>query len=175
MDRRDTHREHDLDHRRDHHRQGKRKNQRGLTLIELIVAFTIMAMLTTMAVPLARYKVRRDKERQLVYALREIRKAIDDYKDAALAGKIEVKLGTEGYPESLDQMVDGVKLLQDATGKKIKFLRRIPIDPLTNTRDWGLRSMQDDPKSQSWGRQNVFDVYSKSIDRARDGTPYAEW
>jgi general secretion pathway protein G len=107
--------------------------------------------------------------------LREIRKAIDDYKDAALAGKIEVKLGTEGYPESLDQMVEGVKLLQDATGKKIKFLRRIPIDPLTNTRDWGLRSMQDDPKSQSWGRQNVFDVYSKSIDRARDGTPYAEW
>ena len=153
----------------------RRKNQRGLTLIELIVAFTIMALLTSMAVPLARYKVLRDKERQLVYALREIRKAIDDYKDAALAGKIEVKLGTEGYPESLDQMVEGVKLLQDATGKKIKFLRRIPIDPLTNTRDWGLRSMQDDPKSQSWGRQNVFDVYSKSIDRARDGTPYAEW
>jgi general secretion pathway protein G len=153
----------------------RRVNQRGLTLVELIVAFTIMALLTTMAVPLARYKVRRDKERQLVYALREIRKAIDDYKDAALAGKIEVKLGTEGYPESFDQLVDGVKLLQNAEGKKIKFLRRVPLDPLTNTRDWGLRSMQDDPKSQSWGRQNIFDVYSKSIDRARDGTPYAEW
>jgi len=153
----------------------RRRNQRGLTLVELIVAFTIMALLTTMAVPLARYKVRRDKERQLTYALREIRKAIDDYKDAALAGKVEVKLGTEGYPESLDQLVDGVKLLQDAQGKKIKFLRRIPLDPTTNTRDWGYRSMQDDPKSQSWGRQNIFDVYTKSTDRARDGTPYAEW
>ena len=105
-----------------------------MTLIELIVAFTIMALLTTMAVPLARYKVRRDKERQLTYALREMRKAIDDYKDAALAGKIEVKLGTEGYPESLDQLVNGVKLLQDAQGKKIKFLRRVPLDPMTNTR-----------------------------------------
>ena len=94
----------------------KHKGERGLTLVELIVAFTIMAMLTAMAVPLARYKVRRDKERELVYALREVRKAIDDYKDASLAGKIEVKLGTDGYPESLDQLVQGVKLLQDATG-----------------------------------------------------------
>ena len=128
-----------------------------------------------MAVPLARYKVRRDKERDLQYALREIRKAIDDYKDAALAAKIEVKLGTEGYPESLEQLVDGVKLLQDAEGKKVKFLRRVPLDPMTNTREWGMRSMQDDPKSNSWGRQNVFDVHTKSFDRARDGTPYAEW
>ena len=156
-------------------RARRRSHQRGLTFIELIVAFTIMAMLTTMAVPLARYKVRRDKERQLTYALRELRKAIDDYKDAALAGKIEVKLGTEGYPETLDQLVSGVKLLQDANGKKIKFLRRIPLDPMTNTRDWGYRSMQDEPNSQSWGRQNIFDVYSKSTDRARDGTSYAEW
>jgi general secretion pathway protein G len=156
-------------------RKNTRDDQRGLTFIELIVAFTIMAMLTTMAVPLARYKVRRDKERQLTYALREIRKAIDDYKDAALAGKIEVKLGTDGYPETLDQLVQGVKLLQDANGKKIKFLRRIPLDPMTNSRDWGFRSTQDDPNSQSWGRQNVFDVYSKSTDRARDGTLYAEW
>jgi len=153
----------------------KHKGERGLTLVELIVAFTIMAMLTAMAVPLARYKVRRDKERELVYALREIRKAIDDYKDASLAGKIDVKLGTDGYPESLDQLVKGVKLLQDATGKKIKFLRRIPIDPMTNTRDWGMRSMQADPDSQSWDRQNVFDVYSKSTERARDGTSYSEW
>jgi general secretion pathway protein G len=153
----------------------RKKGERGLTLVELIVAFTIMALLTTMAVPLARYKVRRDKERELRYALREIRKAIDDYKDAALAGKIEVKLGTDGYPETLDQLVQGVKLLQNAEGKKIKFLRRIPVDPLTNTREWGMRSEQDDPASQSWGRQNVFDVYTKSTDRAPDGTPYAEW
>jgi general secretion pathway protein G len=154
--------------------QGK-NGERGLTLIELIVAFTILALLTSMAVPLARYRVRRDKERELHLALREIRKAIDDYKDAALAGKIEVKLGTEGYPESLEQLVEGVKLLQDAEGKKVKFLRRIPLDPMTNSREWGMRAMQDDPKSQSWGRQNVFDVYSKSYERALDGTPYSEW
>jgi general secretion pathway protein G len=153
----------------------RRKSQRGLTLVELIVAFTIMALLTAMSVPLARYKVRRDKERELRIALREIRKAIDDYKDASLAGKIEVKLGTDGYPETLEQLVEGVKLLQDAEGKKIKFLRRIPRDPMTGTTDWGLRSEQDDPKSTSWGRQNVFDVYTKSLERASDGTPYSEW
>jgi general secretion pathway protein G len=151
------------------------KRQRGFTLVELIVAFTILALLTVMSVPLARYKVMRDKERELRYALREIRKAIDDYKDASLAGKIEVKLGTEGYPESLDQLVEGVKLLQSPDGKKIKFLRRIPKDPLTGLYDWGKRSMQDDPKSQSWGGQNVFDVFTKSTERARDGTSYSEW
>ncbi len=86
-----------------------------------------------------------------------------------------MKLGTEGYPETLEQLVEGVKLLQSAEGKKIKFLRRIPKDPMTNSYDWGKRSMQDDPKSQSWGGQNIFDVYTKSTERARDGTPYSEW
>jgi general secretion pathway protein G len=150
-------------------------NRRGLTLIELIVAFTILSLLTTMAVPLARYKVQRDRERDLRRALDEIRRAIDAYKDASTGGKIEVKLGTEGYPETLEQLVDGVKMLQSADGKKIKFLRHIPLDPMTNTHDWGKRSMQDDPKSQSWGGQNIFDVYTKSMSRARDGTAYAEW
>lgn len=152
-----------------------KRGERGLTLIELIVAFTILSLLTTMAVPLARYRVRIEKERDLRYALKEVRDAIDRYKDTADAGKIEVKLGTDGYPESLQQLVDGVKLLQSAEGKKIKFLRRIPIDPMTNSKDWGLHSDQDDPDAQSWGGQNVFDVYTKSLEKARDGTPYSQW
>ena len=154
---------------------GGRRKQRGMTLVELIVAFTILALLSTMAVPLARYKVRRDKERDLNYALRQIRKAIDDYKDAALANKIQTKLGTDGYPETLEDLVKGVNLTQSADAKVIKFLRRIPMDPMTGTYDWGKRSTQDDPTSQSWGGQNVFDVYTTSTERARDGTLYAEW
>ena len=146
-----------------------------MTLVELIVAFTILSLLTTMAVPLARYKVRLEKKKELRFALREIRKAIDDYKDAALAGKIQIKLGTEGYPETLEDLVNGVNLANSPENKKIKFLRRIPLDPMTNTYDWGKRSMQDDPKSQSWGGQNVFDVYTRSYERDADGTPFSEW
>jgi general secretion pathway protein G len=154
---------------------GRRRNQRGMTLVELIVAATILSLLTTMAVPLARYKVRRDKERELTYALRTMRKAIDDYKDAALANKIQTKLGTDGYPESLDDLVKGVNLTSSADAKVIKFLRRIPVDPMTGTTDWGIRSTQDDPLSTSWGRQNVFEVYTKSTESARDGTLYSTW
>ena len=153
----------------------RKRGERGLTLVELIVAFTILSLLTSMAVPLARYKVRIEQEKELRYAVRTITKAIDDYKDAAIAGKIEMKLGTDGYPESLDQLVTGVKLLQSADGKVIKFLRRIPKDPMTNSFDWGKRSTQDDPKSTSWGGQNIFSVYTKSMEKARDGTPYSEW
>jgi general secretion pathway protein G len=152
-----------------------RRNQRGMTLIELIVAVAILGLLSTLAVPLAAYKVKRDKERDLRYALREIRSAIDRYKDASDQQKIQVKVGTDGYPEDLDVLVEGVKLVGNATGAKIKFLRRIPIDPMTGKAEWGKRSSQDDPKSNSWGGQNVFDVYSTSMERARDGTPYSEW
>src|SRR5579864_8628682 len=152
-----------------------KSDQRGMTLVELIVAFTILALLSTLAVPLAAYKVKRDKERDLRYALREIRSAIDRYKDAADQQKIQVKVGTDGYPEDLDILVKGVTLVGDAKGSKIKFLRRSPIDPMTGTTEWGKRSSQDDPKSNSWGGQNVFDVYSTSMERARDGTPYSEW
>ena len=152
-----------------------RRNDRGMTLVELIVAFTILALLSTLTVPLARYKVKRDKERDLRYALREVRSAIDRYKDASDQAKIQVKVGTDGYPEDLNVLVEGVTLVGNATGAKIKFLRRIPIDPMTGTTEWGKRSSQDDPKSNSWGGQNVFDIYSTSMERARDGTPYSDW
>jgi len=152
-----------------------RRNQRGLTLVELIVAFTIMTLLSAMAVPLARAKVRRERERELRYALREIRTAIDKYKDAADLGSLGTqKLGTEGYPEKLEVLVEGVKM-SGQVDKKLKFLRRIPKDPMTNSREWGLRSLQDEPSSTSWGGQNVFDVYTKSTEKAPDGTPYSEW
>ena len=146
-----------------------------MTLVELIVAFTILALLSTMALPLARYKIRREREHQLREALRDIRTAIDKYKDAADAQKLgPQKLDTDGYPESLEQLVEGVKLAGQVD-KKIRFLRRIPKDPMTNSTDWGKRSTRDDPTSQSWGGQNVFDVYSKTTEKARDGTPYSEW
>jgi len=153
----------------------KRRSQQGLSLVELIVAFTILALLCSMAVPLARYKVKRDRERDLRWALHEIRTAIDHYKDDADAGKLgPQKMDTMGYPESLEVLVEGVKAAGQVD-KKVKYLRRIPKDPMTNTVDWGKRSMQDDPKSDSWGGQNVFDVYTKSRDTGSDGTPYTEW
>ena len=153
----------------------RRVTQRGMSLIELIVAFTILMVLTGMAVPLARYKVRREKEKELLYSLREIRSAINKYKDDADFGKLPPqKIGTDGYPETLEMLVEGVKIAGEVDKKK-KYLRRIPTDPFTKTKEWGLRSMQDDPKSQSWGGQHVFDVYSKTTEKAPDGTPYSEW
>lgn len=148
-----------------------RNTKHGITLIELIVAITIMAILTGAAVPVARLAIKRDKEKRLRAALWEMRDAIDRYKDAADRGAFQVKLGSEGYPPDLDTLVNGV----DVGGKKIKFLRRIPVDPMTGNTDWGMRSMQDDPNSTSWGGQNVFDVFTKSQDTALDGTKYQDW
>jgi general secretion pathway protein G len=146
-----------------------------MSLVELIVAFTIMLLLTTMAVPLARGRVRRERERELRYALRELRTAIDKYKDMKDQGFLgQVKLGTDGYPETLEILVEGEKT-NTADGKKVRFLRRIPKDPFTGKYEWGLRSTQDDPKNMSWGGQNVFDVFSKTTEKAPDGTSYAEW
>jgi general secretion pathway protein G len=153
----------------------RRANQKGLTLVELIVAFTIMLVLSAMAVPLARSKVRAERERELRAALDEVHHAIDQYHDLNIAGYFgPMKEGTDGYPENLEMLVEGVKR-NTADGTKMKFLRRIPRDPFTGKAEWGLRSDQDDPKSQSWGGQNVFDIYSKSTDKGSDGTPYSEW
>jgi len=146
-----------------------------MTLVELIVSFTILMILSSMAVPLARYQVQRNKERDLQRALDDIHKAIDKFKDDMDAGKIgPPKIDSDNYPESLEQLVEGVKAT-GAVDKKIKYLRRIPKDPMTNSKDWGLRSTRDDPKALAWGGQNVFDVYTKSGDKAKDGTPYSEW
>jgi general secretion pathway protein G len=148
----------------------KHRAQCGFTLVELVVATAILAILVGMAVPLARNSVQRERERELRYDLWMIRDAIDRYKDAADRGAFQIKLGSEGYPPDLDTLVNGV----DVQGKKIKFLRRLPVDPMTKE-EWGLRSMQDEKDSTSWGGQNVFDVYSKSEQAALDGTKYKDW
>jgi general secretion pathway protein G len=154
-----------------------RNPRSGMTLVELIVAFTILLALTSMAVPLARSNVRRLQERQLRVALEDMRHAIDKYKDYADSGKLGPPDGVDtfNYPKTLAALVDGVKGAGQGADTKIKFLRRIPLDPLTHNREWGVRSMQDDPKSQGWGGQNVFDVYSKGTEKSKDGTPYSEW
>jgi general secretion pathway protein G len=143
----------------------------GFTLIELIVATAILVILTGLAVPLARVTIKREKERELRHDLWELRDAIDRYKDAADRAAFQIKVGTEGYPPDLDTLVNGV----DVGGKKLRFLRRIPVDPMTGNSEWGLRSMQDDPGSDSWGGQSVFDVYTKSQGTALDGTQYKDW
>jgi general secretion pathway protein G len=146
----------------------------GFSLIELIVTVTVVGILAGLAIPLARNAVKREREVQLRQALREMRTALDNFKRASDEGRIEVPTDTEGYPQTLEAMVDGVQLLGQA-GKMIKFLRKVPIDPMTNSQDWGMRSYQDEPTAQSWGGQNVFDVYSKSDGIAMDGTRYKDW
>jgi len=146
------------------------RRQRGFTLIELIVATMILAILVGAAVPIAKNAVAKERERELKLDLWMIRDAIDRYKDAADRGAFQIKLGSEGYPPDLDTLVTGV----DVQGKKMKFLRKVPVDPITK-KEWGMRSMQDDKDSDSWGGQNVFDVYSKTDLSALDGTKYKDW
>jgi len=145
-----------------------------MTLLELIIACTILLILSSAAMPLARYTVMRQRESELRQDLREMRNAIDRYKDLSDRNLIRVELGSEGYPPDLDTLVKGVQL--GATNdRRIRFLRRVPIDPMTGRADWGLRAIQDDPDSMSWGGKNVFDVYSKSQGTALDGTKYSDW
>jgi general secretion pathway protein G len=146
--------------------------QSGVTLLEMIVVVTILLILMGAAVPVLKVSVRRQREVELRRDLWEMRAAIDRYKDAADKNAFQQKLGSEGYPPDMDTLVNGVEI---AGGKKLRFLRRIPVDPMTGNTDWGLRSMQDDPQSDSWGGQNVFDVYTKSTGVGLNGTKYKDW
>lgn len=150
----------------------------GYSFIELIVATAVLMILASSALPIARVSMRRQNEADLRRVLREMRTAIDQYKDYADRGMLamtETRPGSENYPASLEVLVDGVVLAGDATGRRKKFLRRIPIDPVTGRAEWGLRAYTDPPDARSWGGLNVFDVYSKAEGRALDGSLYRDW
>ena len=157
---------------------GIRRGHSGYTFIELLVVATIIMILASAIMPLAKVTAQRTREAELRRSLREMRTAIDRFKDAADLGQIgslELKAGSENYPADLDQLVEGVTAANDATGKKLKFLRRIPIDPMTRNTEWGMRSYQDKPDATRWGGQNVFDVYTTFEGTALDGTKYRDW
>jgi len=155
--------------------KSRRRNlEAGMTLIELIIACSILVVLASAALPVARYSIVRAKENELHADLREMRDAIDRYKDLAERNLIRVEVGSEGYPPDLETLVKGVQIGASAD-KKIRFLRKIPVDPITGRAEWGLRAVQDDYDSTSWGGKNVFDVYSKSQATALDGTKYSDW
>lgn len=150
----------------------------GFTFIELLVVTTILLILASAVMPLAKVTMQRQREAELRRSLREMRTAIDNFKtavDNGQIGSLDVKAGSEGYPPDLDTLVEGVTAAGDATGRKLKYLRRIPLDPMTSSTDWGLRAYQDKPDSTSFGGQNVYDVYSKSGATALDGTKYKDW
>ena len=153
-------------------------SDRGYTFIELLVVSAIVLVLASVAMPLAQVTAQRQREAELRRALRDMRTAIDRFKDGADLGQIsplEIKAGSEGYPPDLETLVEGVPAANDVTGRKLKYLRRVPIDPMMKSTEWGLRSYQDDPDSTSWGGQNVFDVYTTSTGTALDGTKYRDW
>ena len=155
-----------------------RSGQGGYSFVELLIVTAILFILASAVVPLAQVASQRQRESELRAALRQVRTAIDKFKDAVDNGRIattELEPGSEGYPPDLETLVDGVPIQNDQSGAKLKFLRRVPIDPMTNSMEWGLRAYQDKPGSTTWGRGNVFDVYSKSGGTALDGTKYKDW
>jgi len=157
-------------------RNRRQSSQAGMTLLELIIACGILLILSSAALPIARFTVMRQREKELRLDLREMRNAIDRYKDLADRNMIRTEVGSEGYPPDLETLVKGVALGgTGSVGKNIRFLRRVPVDPMTGRAEWGLRSVQDDPDSMSWGGKNIFDVYSKSTGTAMDGTKYSDW
>ena len=156
----------------------RRAAERGFTFVELLVVSAILLILASAVMPLAKVSIQRQREAELRRALREMRTAIDKFKDQADAGNIsafDIKAGSENYPATLEILVDGVTKANDATGVKLKFLRRIPMDPMMHSTEWGMRAYSDRPDSTSWGGSSVFDVYSKSEGKALDGTKYKDW
>lgn len=154
------------------------RDSRGYTFVEVLVVVTILLILASAVMPLAQVTSQRIRETELRRTLREIRTALDKFKDAADQGLIpatDLKPENEGYPSELETLVTGVNVANDASGRKLKFLRRVPIDPMTNSTEWGLRSYQDKPDATSWGGQNVFDVYTRSTATGLDGTKYKDW
>jgi general secretion pathway protein G len=150
----------------------------GFTFVELLVVASILLILASAVMPLAKVSIQRERESELRRELREMRTAIDKFKDLADAGVIaatELKAGAENYPPDLQTLVDGVAVNNDQSGRKLKFLRRVPIDPMTKSTDWGMRSYQDRPDATSWGGTDVFDVFTKSDGKALDGTKYKDW
>ncbi len=150
------------------------RRQRGFTVVELAIVAAMIAILTAMVVPIARYTVKRQKEIELRQQLRLMRDAIDKYKSYSDSGAIQIQLGSEGYPKDLETLVEGVPQIGQIN-KKLKFLRRIPVDPMTGKVEWGLRSYQDEPDSIAWGGQNVYDVFSLSGGKAINGSYYKDW
>jgi general secretion pathway protein G len=156
----------------------QRRSAAGYTFVEMLVVATILMILAAGIMPLAKVTAQRSREAELRRALREMRTAIDKFKDAADTGQIgslDIKVGSENYPPDLQTLVDGVNAANDATGRKLKFLRRIPTDPMTRATEWGMRSYQDKPDSTRWGGQNVFDVYTTYEGKALDGSKYKDW
>jgi general secretion pathway protein G len=151
--------------------------ERGLTYLELVATTAIMMVLASAILPLAKVAATRQKEIELRRALREMRRAIDRFKEGVDTGQIggsDVQLGSEGYPKDLEVLVEGVAQV-GTVGRKLKFLRRIPKDPMTSSTEWGLRCYQDEPDSDSWCGSNVWDVHTTSTRTGLDGTPYREW
>ena len=152
-----------------------RRSERGVTLIEMVITIMVLLILASVTVPSARFAVKRQKELELRRSLRDMRRAIDEYKKLCDAGLIPKEgLDSECYPEDLDKLVEGVDKV-GTVGQKVKFLRRIPIDPFTKSKEWGKRSLQDEADSTSWGEQNVYDVYTEYEGTALDGTEYKDW
>jgi len=155
-----------------------RIGQKGYTFVELIVVTAVVMILASVVMPLAQVTAQRQREAELRRSLREMRTAIDRFKDAVDRGQIattSLEVGSEGYPPDLETLVEGISMANDASGRQLKFLRRIPVDPMTGTMEWGKRAYQDSPTTNSWGGKNVYDVYTTSTATALDGTKYRDW